>query len=599
MPYQSILIPAGIERNNTPFDTPNRYYDMNQVRVNSGTLEPIGGWQGLSTPLDSPIRAFQIWQNNTGTLISLAGTDNNLYVDTGTWSNITPFDFVPLDNNFSVGGYGTGPYGADDYGTPRTTPSPFFTPYSYWTMSNWGEQLILTANSDGRPFIYYSTGNVLVPPYPIGASFSTTANATINASTTGTTFNVTVISSGNIGIGQEVSGVGLPGPHPVTITNFISGSGGVGTYKLSANVGNISAETFTTFDPITTGPPSTCQALIVTNERHLMLLNYDAANLGYDREPYAICWSSQEDYTDFDFASLTNTAGFLRLNASTPLMYALTVPEGTLVFSETEVFLIRYTGQPFEYGGTDPISKTTLINPRSIVSYNGQVMWPTRSGFQQYSGGAVSYVECPIWNQIFGEVGDERYLLDSIWGQYRFTGGSLGRNSTEIWWFYPSVGNTECNRQLIYNYVSGDWFWGELERSAITPANAYQYPLLGGIDKKIYQHEYGYLADGASRTGNIWVETGVIPLGQMDQLTKITQMQIATGTGPASVEVTIFGSFTTTGAEYTNGPYLARTDGYTDVRTNYRYHRFRFTNIGDNSFSLGQWDVQIGKGSNR
>jgi hypothetical protein len=58
--------------------------------------------------------------------------------------------------------------------------------------------------------------------------------------------------------------------------------------------------------------------------------------------------------------------------------------------SYTDVFLIRYVGQPYIYAGTDPISDTSLFNPASVATFGGKAAWPTRHGFQLYSGGFTS-----------------------------------------------------------------------------------------------------------------------------------------------------------------------------------------------------------------
>lgn len=56
--------------------------------------------------------------------------------------------------------------------------------------------------------------------------------------------------------------------------------------------------------------PTSNRAVIVTPERHAMLLQ-----VGGDKR--RIAWSSREDYTDWNFASTTNTAGFLHLSTKT------------------------------------------------------------------------------------------------------------------------------------------------------------------------------------------------------------------------------------------------------------------------------------------
>ncbi len=109
------------------------------------------------------VRKIHVYRDNSNQKRTLVGTDSKLYTDNGgTYLDITPSAFVPLTSIGVAGGYGTGLYGIGTYGTPRPL-SPVFSPYAYWTFDNWGEDVILTANSDGRIF-YYATATATTAP---------------------------------------------------------------------------------------------------------------------------------------------------------------------------------------------------------------------------------------------------------------------------------------------------------------------------------------------------------------------------------------------------------------------------------------------------
>lgn len=587
----TIKIPPGIQRANTIYDIPNTWYDQDQSRWVNGTLVPTGGCIGLSGMLDSPARTIYVWENNESGIMTLAFSDFNVFVDTsGTFTNITP-------NNYSGPGfistdppYGDGDYGSGNYGSAngRVNTSIISNDFGYVSVAQWGEDIIFTSSADGTLY-YYTQANVTVPAIPIGPSFSSVPNATVNASTIGTSFNVHTISSGNVTIGQEVSGPGII--EPVTVKSFGTGSGGTGTYTLSGNVGNIAASTMFTFDALTTGAPVGCASVVVTAERHVMAI-------GYNNNPYSIAWSGQEDPTDWNFANPTGTAGFLQLTSKTPLLYGMKVPEGVLVFSSTEVFLVRYVNEPFVYGGTDPIAYTELYNPRSIARIGAGAVWPSQRGFQFYTTGQVEPLMCPLQSEVFGTVGNSELQMDPTFGPFRFNGADLGKFS-EVWWLYPTGGNSECNRYLIYNYVEGWWGIGTLARSCIATADAFDYPLMGGTNFKIYQHEFGNLNDGASRVGEIYCTSSIVPVGDGSRLMNATQAQIATGTGYNSINLVIYGRMTPEGTEYTKGPYQPRPDGYTDVRFQYRDIQVEIVNAQDGTFSMGEIRLMVSPGARR
>lgn len=585
MSFKTLQIPPGIERNGTPYETPNRWWDMSQVRWISGTLQPIGGWQRQTLdPLDSPPRAFHVWRDNGTARAILAGSDEKIYVDnSGEFQDITPDSYMGPGAVQPVGGYGTGPYGSEEYGTARSTPSPIYSPYGILSFGQWGQDVIICSNTDGR-LLYYKQDAPLAAPVAIGPSYSPADTAEFTASISTTTMTVSAVASGAIQIGDKITGVGVS--TGTVVTAFGTGLGGTGTYtvSISQTVGSITMEAF---NQITTGAPVSNTAVIVTPERHVMAI-------GASGNQKMIAWSSREDQTDWNFSSVTNTAGFLQLSSRTPLLYAVPVAEGTLVFSYTDVFLIRYVGQPSIYGGTSPISDTALFNPQSVAVFGGRAVWPSRQGFQLYTGGSVQPLPCPIMADLM----EGEYAMDPLWGPFRIH-GCHNAKYPEIWWFYPSVGNTECNRYIGWNYVENVWFWGELARSAMSPADAFQYPLMGGTDGHIYSHENGVLANGASRVGQIWSETGALSLGAGDNVIHIDQLQIATGKGFGNLHVTFHGVYAPEGQEYIEGPHVPSDDGCTYCRLEYRDVRIKFTNAQDGNFSIGTIRMNVIPGGQR
>lgn len=505
MTYQAIALPPGLERNATPYDTPNRWWDMSLVRFRSGTLCPVGGWvRSTGSALDTRSRGIFVYRNNSGGRQILVGTDYKLYADiAGTFTDITPSVSPPFSGPGNIGtsgGYGTFEYGDEAYGVGRSRPSPLYSANAFWSFANWGEDVILTNNADGRLF-YYTTST--------------------------------------------------PSTAPVKITG--------------------------------TSVPTGNTSVIVTNERHVMAV-------GVGGNIRRVGWSSRESTTDWDFTSTTNTAGYLDLDARTPLTRPVKVREGILIFSQSEVYLARYVGLPFIYG-IDRIADTSPLTPMSIATYNGKAMWLGKDGFWKYDGGYISPVQCPILNDIIANI-DEDY------GPFR---SHAVHNGTfpEIWFFYPSTGYGECNRYVIYNYNEDWWAWGALGRSAASSGEAYKHPYMGGIDGHIYEHENGWDAAGATRVGTVWAETGMLPLTDGEKGVAINQILPANGHGYNSMSIQFYSRQTPEGTEKTWGPYTPRSDGYTDCRLNGRDLRMRVSATQDANWSIGKFRVNVEPGSGR
>lgn len=60
----------------------------------------------------------------------------------------------------------------------------------------------------------------------------------------GTVLTVSAVASGTLAIGQTIQGAGILFPEPM-ISNFITGSGGIGTYELNEDKGIIAAQPMT------------------------------------------------------------------------------------------------------------------------------------------------------------------------------------------------------------------------------------------------------------------------------------------------------------------------------------------------------------------
>ena len=76
----------------------------------------------------------------------------------------------------------------------------------------------------------------------------------------------------------------------------------------------------------------------------------------------------------------------------------------------------------------------------------------------------------------------------------------------EIWWFYPSGTNTECDKAIIYNVREKTWYDAALVRSAGAPAQVFRFPVQGGGDA--LATTYATYTAGAGTLNNNEVVTG-------------------------------------------------------------------------------------------
>jgi hypothetical protein len=152
---------------------------------------------------------------------------------------------------------------------------------------------------------------------------------------------------------------------------------------------------------------------------------------------------------------------------------------------------------------------------------------------------------------------------------------------------------------VAWNYEANTWTRGALARSAMAPAIAYQTPFMGDADGAVYNHETGWLDNGASRVGTVWLESGALGLGDASRTIDVHQALIASEQGYAKVEATFYGRMAPEGAERTFGPYSARSSGYTDTRVTTRQIRIRLANATDGAFGVGAVKLETTMGTGR
>lgn len=341
-----------------------------------------------------------------------------------------------------------------------------------------------------------------------------------------------------------------------------------------------SPATATTKAAAVSGAPTNNRAVVVTNERHAMCI-------GSGGNPRRLAWSSREDYTDWNFSSTTNTAGFLDIDADGPLVGMAEVRDGILIFSETDVWLVRYVGLPFVYGVEKLGSAVAPISPQAVAVYEGKAVWLCRHAFWGYESGSLRPIKCDVEDYVFNN-------LDRENGRFYMSAGVNGV-FPEVWWFYPD-GDAEVgrnNRYLIWNYVEGWWSIGAMDRTCMAAAGVYRYPRAADSYGNLYQHEAGWLAANASRIGDVYAESYTLSLGDGDRMMAVHQAQPDSFMGADATLFKFFARQSREGAETEYGPISCRADGYMDLRLQGRDLRLRVEAAKDTNWTVGKMRLTV------
>ena len=208
MPLQKIVLKPGINRENTRYTTEGGYFESEKVRFRQGTPEKIGGWVRLSANTFLGIcRSLWNWVTIRGANLVGVGTDKKFYIEqTGVYTDITPI-----------------------------ASSHILSPNPIITIS--GSSSVTVVDSVYSPltgdFVIFF-GLTTVNNVTLSGEYVATSLATVvtTGSISGYTLTVTAFTGGNLAVGHILSGTGVT--VGTKIVAFVTGTGGVGTYTVSA-----------------------------------------------------------------------------------------------------------------------------------------------------------------------------------------------------------------------------------------------------------------------------------------------------------------------------------------------------------------------------
>jgi hypothetical protein len=336
--------------------------------------------------------------------------------------------------------------------------------------------------------------------------------------------------------------------------------------------------------------------VIATEEEHLMLL-------GGKNHPRRVKWSSAREKTIWTAAE-NNSAGGFELKSTGSILAAAKVQSGILVITDADVHLIEYVGPPNYYGRRKISDEGGIIGLNTIVAVQGDAIWMDHANLFSYSGGVVTKVPCTLHTELF---------YNSNLEQSHKVHMGINEFAQEMWIFYPALGEEDPTRYINMSY-SQDPYWsqGQISRTAwCTPV--WQARPIACDGTILYEHEYGNLADGVSRSDDIFAETGALELnteeegegGRVMWIDRIYQDAGEEGPGfsvgdPSAFSLTFKLRQAPGAQERSVGPILlGNPKGYTTVRMRARQAIVRVSQNKDVTWKLGKLRLRLKGGGKR
>ena len=579
-------ISAGVVLNNTEYEAQGHWTSMDHIRFIDGQPEKIGGWAQWNIPgteLTGTCRSVRCWQDFNYNIWHAFGTTARLWVynQDKTRTNITPF-------------IATG-----------TLANPFTTfissPTVNVTHALHGLLVGQYVNFSGATAL---GGITIAGEYTVASvidantyTITHSSNATSNAGPGGGASvaysyelaygNSSTSTGGGWGLGGWGNGTwGTVHSSTTYITlprywsldqygqYLLAMPSGGGLYQWQLNTSNRAA--------VVTNAPATGLYMFVTSERIVVVL-------GADGDFMLMKWSDDDDNTVWTPAD-ANSANIRRLQEGSRLIAGTRMAEGVnLVWSDTCVYLMQFTGTNNVYSTRVVATQCGLVGPAAFIVVDGIAYWMTATGFKMY-GGQLS--DLPRWQEIspiFAAMDqNQKYKIHAHYNP------SIRR---EIWWFYAATGSTEPNRYVMVNLDTWDWHIGTMSRTAFgLKSSLGDYTLLG-VDTSgvIYEHELGLNADSLALDWSL--ESGYFDLDSGNSSLNIDGYVPDFNRQTGNIDVTI----TTKDLPEDSTPQdtvtksVATTDSIIDMRSYGRQAKLKLSQTGvvGGDFALGAHRLEV------
>lgn len=290
--------------------------------------------------------------------------------------------------------------------------------------------------------------------------------------------------------------------------------GGIFYWDETLGLGNRAVD-ITTLSTTGAIPSVAKQVLVSDRDRHVIAFGCDPELTPGVQDPLTIRFSSQESLTDWA-ATVTNTAGELRLGSGSEIVKAVETRQQILVLTDTTLYAMQFLGPPFTFGVAAISENITVASPNAVIAVDDNVFWMGRSEFYAYSG-TVQRLPCLVRDYVFSDLNENQ--LEKI-------NAALNTEHSEIWWFYPSTGSEEVDKYVVYNYLEQVWYYGVIGRTAWVDRGIFDFPIAANNDGFLYEHEFGF-DDGTTNPATAitaFVQSSPIDIGDGEHFMFLRKM---------------------------------------------------------------------------
>jgi hypothetical protein len=262
------------------------------------------------------------------------------------------------------------------------------------------------------------------------------------------------------------------------------------------------------------GAPTITRRIMVSgSDRHVVCFGCNPLD-ETAQDLLMVRWSDQENPVDWT-PTATNTAGSQRISSGSEIISAQKTRQEMLIFTDTALHAMRFTGPPFTFGFSMLANNVSIIGPNAVTTVGDKVFWMDRENFYVYTG-RVQLIPCTLLRYVFDDINLEQSFKCFAASNKMFD---------EVFWFYPTADSTEINRYVKFNFTENTWDLGTLSRTAWVDYGIHDNPRASGIANStnfVYVHETGDDDDGSAMTS--FIESADFDLGDGQQFMFVSRL---------------------------------------------------------------------------
>jgi hypothetical protein len=603
MALSKLPFTPGIHKEGSQYSAGLGWFDADKVRFRKGRPEQIGGWiKYTEVSYMGVCRSLLDWGSSSGKRYIGLGTNLKFYVETGgTITDVTPVRETTAASAITfdaTDGLSTLTVTDTDHGAVISD----FVTYSD-AVSLGGNITAAVLNQEYQVTSLIDTDNYTIEAKDT-AGDPVVANASDTGNGLGTTSGEYQLNTGTNSYVEAVGyGLGSYGSSPwggggsllfsgqlrlysQTVFGddiiFNPRAGGIFYWDESAGVGVRSVD-LNDLGGASDAPTAALQVMVSPVDRHVIAFGVSplgstpASPLPID--PLLIRWSDQESAADWT-PTATNSAGGHVLSSGTQIIGAVRTRQEILIFTDTTIHAMRFSGSPFIFGTAPVAENISLISPKAAISAGGAVYFMDMEGFYVYKGAAQQLV-CTVQDYVFSEMD-----VTQLYKIY----ATNNPDDSEVTWFYPAgPEGSDITKYVTYNYASNEWTIGTFARGAWIQASTKSHPVAASNDvvnvntNYLYSQEYGYDAEGQNM--GAYIVSGQVEIGDGESLMFIDRFisDFKVSGAPANAEFTV----TLSGSKYPNEAMTVKatktvyaTTGQSNVRARARAISMRIDSVG-------------------